>query len=641
MVENGLEPEVIQIFKHIENNENFLLSGGAGSGKTYSLVAVIKEIIKRDPKATLACITYTNAAVHEIEQRVSNDNLRVSTIHDFLWDTISSFQREMKSSLLELINTPNSNLKNPNGDSEYVNDFVDGIKYKEHLRIKNGEISHDEVVLLANFMYKKYIKLCDILKDKYQYLLVDEYQDTSPLVIEILLDALQKSDKVNIVGFFGDSMQSIYEDGVGDLDIYIASGIVKEVQKLQNRRNPLLVINLANQIRTDGLEQKPSCDDLAPNMENGKVIEGSIKFVFSESFDLSLIKKSNVFHGWDFKNSIKTKELRLTHNLIADEAGYKTLMTIYDSDPLVRFKTEFNSYIKDNKIEIDEDSTFDKVIIETPWNYRSGVNIGKSHKEVFLESLESRELFDFVKDWTFIKVKQIYFDKDNLISDKKEADEEKSTESKRDKLIRHLFKIQHIIFLYQSNKYNEFMRKTAYKINTLSDKSNIKILVDQLISMKNDTIENTIEFADQSGLCLKDDNITEFIKKNEYLYSRVKQVKYSEFESLYLYLEGYVPLSTQHKIKGSEFDNVLILLNNGGWNNYNFEYLFNTDLEKTLTVARKRSFPKILKRTQKLFYVCCTRTKKNLVVFCQNPTMEMKANATVWFGKKNVIDLDQ
>ena len=34
----SLEPEVQEIFQSIDDGRNFLLSGGAGSGKTYSLV---------------------------------------------------------------------------------------------------------------------------------------------------------------------------------------------------------------------------------------------------------------------------------------------------------------------------------------------------------------------------------------------------------------------------------------------------------------------------------------------------------------------------------------------------------------------------------------------------------------------------
>ena len=96
MATEGLEKEVTEIFRLIDDNKNFLLSGGAGSGKTYSLVSVINEIYCQNPMAKIACITYTNTAVHEIENRVLNKKLRISTIHDFLWNSISSFQNELK-----------------------------------------------------------------------------------------------------------------------------------------------------------------------------------------------------------------------------------------------------------------------------------------------------------------------------------------------------------------------------------------------------------------------------------------------------------------------------------------------------------------------------------------------------------------
>ncbi|MGR5879173.1 UvrD-helicase domain-containing protein [Bacillus pacificus] len=60
-----------------------------------------------------------------------------------------------------------------------------GIQYKEYNQIKNGIISHDEVLELANYMFKTHPLLCDLLKDKYQFIFIDEYQDTSSLVIEI------------------------------------------------------------------------------------------------------------------------------------------------------------------------------------------------------------------------------------------------------------------------------------------------------------------------------------------------------------------------------------------------------------------------------------------------------------------------
>lgn len=93
MAEEQLNPEVSEIFQAIEAGENFLLSGGAGSGKTYSLVQVITEVTKRNPKAQIACMTFTNAAIREIQDRISHVNLKVATIHDFLWDSLKVIKR--------------------------------------------------------------------------------------------------------------------------------------------------------------------------------------------------------------------------------------------------------------------------------------------------------------------------------------------------------------------------------------------------------------------------------------------------------------------------------------------------------------------------------------------------------------------
>lgn len=641
MVKEKLEPEVLKIIEYIKQKENFLLSGGAGSGKTYSLVQIIKKVINQDPTSKIVCITYTNAAVKEIEQRFSYKNLSVSTIHDFLWDTISPFQKEMKESLLKIINDSSSKIRNPNGDTEYTNDFENGIQYKEYVRINKGEISHDEVLILANYMYKNYSRLRDIVKDKYQYIFVDEYQDTSPLVIEILLEFLQKGNHKNVIGLFGDLMQAIYDGGVGNVTKYIDSGIINEVKKVQNRRNPKSVIDLANKIRIDNLTQQPSDDLDAPNMKNGLIKKGNIKFVYSENIDIDKLYNSKYCKMWDFKDSRQTKELRLTHNLIAGQAGFTELMDIYDSDPITKFKNDIDKEIKNKSISVDTEETFDSIVNKVNLTCKNREDKGRPKKDVLLEDPLFKELYDIVKDWPFSKVKKIYFNKDQLIDDKKDDYmEEKSREPKRDRLIQHLFKIQNLLHLYKNNQYNEFLRATSYTITTIADKVKIKDIINNFSNMENYTIESVIKYADDHNLCKIDDKLEHFIEANDYLYERVKKVKYKVFQELYYYLEGYVPLSTQHKIKGNEFDNVLVILDNGGWSNYNFEYLFNPEIKNTITPAKQKNFPVILERTQKLFYVCCTRAKENLVVYYPQATDAILANAKNYFGDENVVDLD-
>src|SRR5690606_9085482 len=104
--------------------------------------------------------------------------------------------------------------------------------------------------------------------------------------------------------------------------------------------------------------------------------------------------------------------------------------------------------------------------------------------------------------------------------------------------------------------------------------------------------EEVITDANEKEICMIDDKLNDFKEKKEYLYNRVKDVKFSEFQKLYEYLEGQTPFSTQHKTKGAEFDNVLVMLDNGGWNNYNFEKMF-------LGTAS----PSVGERTKKIFYV--------------------------------------
>jgi len=621
-----LEPEVQKILSHIKNGDNFLLSGGAGSGKTYSLVGVIKQVISENPTSKVACMTYTNAAVKEIDERVNHKNLTVSTIHDFLWDNIKHFQKELKSSLIELINDEESKIKNPEENSvpaEYFDDLEDGIQYKEYLRTKEGIISHDEVLILANHLFKNHSKLCDILKDKFQFIFIDEYQDTNKNVVEILLTHLKQSKKKNIIGFFGDSMQSIYDDGIGDLDDY--KDDIQEVVKKQNRRNPQLIISLANKLRTDGIIQEASTDTNAPNMVGDVIKDGNIKFYYSDNNDIDFIKSKI---GWNFENNKETKILNLTHNLIAPKAGFENLMAIYNGDKIIDFKNRIKKYIKTTPITTDfSKKTFNEVIQELQQG-KTGSDLNKvsptNGMQKFIDS--NADLYNFAKNQIWESFSKIYLDKDQLVDDKKQdKDEESKKGSKRDDLVKHLFKIQHNIFLYNSEQFNEFIRKTEYKINNITDKIKLKEQIEELTKVEDKTIEEIINKADEYRICKKDDKLTNFIEKNKYVYNRVKQIKFSEFQNLYNYLEGYTPLSTQHKTKGNEFDNVLVILDNGGWRNYNFEKLFIGGNSESVE-----------SRTKKIFYVCCTRAKENLAVFFHSPTQGVITKAKDWFGDNNV-----
>ncbi|MCD0465676.1 UvrD-helicase domain-containing protein [Flavobacterium sp. ENC] len=708
-----LEVEVQEIFEHIDNGNNFLLSGGAGSGKTYSLVQVIRQVIEENPFIKVACMTYTNAAVKEIEERVNHKNLNVTTIHDFLWDCISNYQKDLKKNLIELINDSNSKISTINNEKVGLDyyDKLEKIKYDNFLRVADGIISHDEVIILAERMFKNSIKLCSVVKDKFPFIFIDEYQDTQKEVIEIFLNHLKNSKKKSIVGFFGDAMQSIYEGGIGNLDEYIGQDDkLREVQKTQNRRNPKQVYDLANELRTDGLVQSHSNDKNAPNMDkkSGEVKKGKVIFYYSQEEKNEVVKQNLIkAHLWNFENNKETKELNLTHNLIAKKAGFPNLIEIYDKDPIVKYLQAIRKYIRiisfvyDENIIVEDIITALKSVIVSQItslglksftalkfieNLKSLYPTKESRVQSLLDQIKPIEdntikeehkvlirefkeetgiteidfvyqikvmkeiekgldvkhihLYNSIKKEKYQKVRSLFFDKDNLIDDKKQNEEDESKKgSKRDVLIKFLYKIQFSIDLYEQNKFNEFLQiidlKKQEGEGIITFKKRLKKIIDDLKLKRNERIENILNFVNHTGLLNshKDDRFNKFIVEKKYLYDKVKEVSFSEFINLYNYLEGKTPFSTQHKTKGDEFDNVLVVLDNGKWNDYNFKYLF-----------EKSGNQSVLERTQKIFYVCCTRAKEDLAVYYYgiNKTENglIFETAKEWFGD-NLIDVDK
>lgn len=622
-----LEPEVREIFMHIDAGQNFVLSGGAGSGKTYSLVQTIRQAIAERPLAGVACITYTNAAVREIASRVSSARLIVNTIHDFLWDNIKSFQSELKANLLSLIADPEQKLFEVTGETLTPAE-LEGVNYKEFTRLKDGIISHDELLVLAEQMFRQYPKLCDILKDRYKLILVDEYQDTSPRVVQILLNHLSQSPRNSVVGFFGDSMQSIYDDSIGDLKAFIDDGRVKEVKKEQNRRSPRLVYELANKLRTDGLVQRHSDDASAPNMQNGVVKKGAIKFFYST--DLEKLAEVKTLLAWDFSQAKITKELNLTHSQIAPKAGFGELMDVYNSDKILDYRDRIKAYLKINPLTDDLSvMTFGEVIAKLSEGKTTAAELKKvkptDGMQVFID--QNPELFKTAKAYPWEEFRRLYIDKDSLIDDKKEDEEDTGRAgSRRDRLMSHLVKIQSNVDLYMTGKYNDFLRRTEFPIKSIADKKRIQEVVRGLSAMSDNSIEEVIQFANDNGICQIDDRLNSFITVNRYLYDRVKMLKFGVFQKLFSYLEGYTSYSTQHKIKGAQFDNVLVVLDNGSWSKYNFQYLFQGDGTESVRI-----------RTSKLFYVCCTRSKENLAVYYRAPSAATLVQARHWFGEENVI----
>ena len=492
-----------KIKEQIEAGNNFLVSGGAGSGKTYSLMEVIDLIYRLNPLSTIACITFTNVAADEIKHRAKHKNLEVSTIHDFFWNSIKNYQSDLKKSLVALIKMEREEDKSGikySGEEDISIEYLQDkeINYKDYRKIDNGILWHDDILKISNYMFSTYPLLCDILKDKYEYILVDEYQDTEKRVVDVFLEYLPKSnDKKNVIGFFGDSMQSIYGSRVGNLKEYIDKNLVTEIIKDDNWRCSETVIKLLNKIRTDTIEQERKRRDDEAN----KDLSGSVKFIYSnaDEIDFESIKKQELFNQWDFNDVGETKELYLTHSLIADKAGFGEIFRIYNNDEIIKQVKKIKKKLKkENRLNDIEGMTFEEAL-----NMKI-VNEANNFK-IFISA--NTDLFGQTKSVLFEKLLKIYLDTDQLIGDN------------RDKLITHLKKIQERIYLYETKQVNEFIRKSDYKILSVDDKEKLKSAIDSIANRKNEAIENIVNLAGKMGIVKKDDNFTNFVNENQYVYN--------------------------------------------------------------------------------------------------------------------------
>lgn len=626
-----LEKEVLEALQCIKNGENFILEGGAGSGKTYSLISLINALTEELPDIKIVCITYTNNAVAEILSRIENENIWVSTIHEFIWSLIRKYQNEIKNILVELINDDNEkNFKKPKDFSEdliskeyFENLYVDYDEYysvtpNEENRVK---ISHNHILIVAEKMFEKYKKIADILKDIADCIFVDEYQDTSPLVADILLKHLEQSDKKNVIGFFGDSMQSIYDDGVGNLNQYNLTKIVKT----QNRRNPRVVIEVANKFRDDDIEQRPSEDINAPNMENGTIREGSIKFLYgTEINDFISVKGKNIFESWDFSDGKQTKELRLTHKYNSEMTGFKDLYDLYNADLITKLISEIKKKI--DKGNLDCNKTLGEIALEVKPTYNKvelldQINGNEIYQSIYsvLEDMSWEEAYEKSR----ITKESLMSYKLNGMSGRYEAN------SYRDRILRRLDILEEIIELYEANRFNDFLRITKFSIHNRNDKICLKQAIDYLVSEDNQTIENVLKFAEVKGLLKEDELFSDYISnKGFYLWERIKKITFNQYRKSVLYLKEFSPICTQHSVKGSEYDNVFLVLESN-WKKYDFKTLF----------GKGSSNSNVQKRTKKLFYVCITRAKKNLIIYMPTDDSDVLEKAKEYFGEENVIDL--
>ncbi len=229
-------------------NVPLLISAGAGSGKTrvitYKIIYLIKEL-KITPYHILG-VTFTNKAADEMYRRVSHllhqkkINLWISTFHSLCsyilkkeWKSpfIIIDENDKKSIIKEkvvqkdldldiyvpsVISSLISKLKNnkissENKRSDFVpeeyNAFFEIYGEYEEYKQNNQYFDFDDLLINTLRLFYLNKSILDIYKNRFQHILVDEFQDTNDLQYELIY--LLGFEKKNIT-IVGDPDQSIY-----------------------------------------------------------------------------------------------------------------------------------------------------------------------------------------------------------------------------------------------------------------------------------------------------------------------------------------------------------------------------------------------------------------------------------------------
>lgn len=319
-----------RIEKCIVEKRSFILDAGAGSGKTYSLMLALRYVLATQAEALrrgaqqVACITYTNVAKDEIVERTGNSpQVRVSTIHDFLWSVIRGHKKALKSALLKY-NAGLDTMSARKKDSNELERALAGLSvtYSDlGSNFLEGRLHHDDLIGVSGLLFEDNPLLSRIVASKYPIVFVDEYQDSSPIVMNILIDGVivHATGRV-VVGLFGDKLQSIYEGGVGELPAGQLAHL-EAITKDDNRRCPTAVIDVLNRLRTD-IRQVPT----------NKNVTGDAIYLRVANPDRALDRVrefAKATRDWKLDTGTQ-KELYLTHRLIARKGGYEGLLGAFN-----------------------------------------------------------------------------------------------------------------------------------------------------------------------------------------------------------------------------------------------------------------------------------------------------------------------
>lgn len=195
-------------------------------------------------------------------------------------------------------------------------------------RLDKMRISHDTLLEYGYELIERYPRMRQLIIDKYPYILIDEYQDTADIVVKImsLIEQYAKQIKHDVfIAYFGDSVQNIYDAGVGERLTRLHPEL-DFVLKEYNRRSYIEVIDVANRVRNDEVVQKSIYSDCSG---------GDVKLYYGSGENVSeFIEKCAEKWSVQIENPLHC--MFATNQMVAEYSGFPNVYEAFKRAEIYR-----------------------------------------------------------------------------------------------------------------------------------------------------------------------------------------------------------------------------------------------------------------------------------------------------------------
>lgn len=249
----------------------FLVNAPAGSGKTTWIRKNVRKYLLQNPNDNVLCITYTNRAAEELGKDVDSNRVYFGTIHSFINDFIGSFFSHesilelywevYKNQIVERIENVSQNGNWAESNMRYIEKYggltpeivrsnITVISYNQapFNSLYRGALGHDDLISFTRLAVERFPVIKKKISDKYQVVFIDEYQDTATDVLQIFYSSMiGKKSKLYLLG---DKMQQIYRNYNGEFETYF-NIFNKSINLSVNYRTTPKIVSILNKIYND------------------------------------------------------------------------------------------------------------------------------------------------------------------------------------------------------------------------------------------------------------------------------------------------------------------------------------------------------------------------------------------------------